>query len=98
MQPGVTREFRVVVVPQSRREYVCVEQEARDDRTHFNGALRSLGYSLDWASDVAQRAEMQAVLREHGFQRIIAMRTLSAHEVIRLRATPCRSMTLKGGT
>ena len=35
-----SREFFVVSVPSSRREYVCVWQEERGDRSYYDAALR----------------------------------------------------------
>lgn len=90
-----TREFVRVVVPESRREYVCVRQEELGDRSWYDAALRHRGYLVAWSIDAAQAAEMQALMRKHGFRLILAMRSLTAHEVVqhRLRPGP-RSMTL----
>ena len=56
-------------MPESRREYVCVWQEERGDRSYYDAALLSRGYTLAWHADAAQRAEMQAVMQEHGLPR-----------------------------
>lgn len=90
-----TREFKLVVVPESRREYLCVWQEERGDRSWYNGELRCRGYLVEWNIDAAQAAKMQTVIYEHGYRLIVAMRSLTAHELIQhlLRPAP-RSMTL----
>lgn len=83
-----TREFMLVVVPGSRREYVCVRHEERGDRTWYNAELRRRGYVVDWDIDAAQAAEIQSVLREHGYGRVAAVRQLTSHEVVRSRSLP----------
>lgn len=90
-----TREFFVVIVPESRREYVCVPQEERGDLIWYDMELMSRGYDLDWGMDTALVAEMQAVMHEHEYRRIVAMRRLTAHDLIRSRSLPNpRPMTL----
>lgn len=80
-----SRSFWVVRVESTRREYVCVEQEERGDRVWYKSALRDLVYDVDWKSDAAQAAEMQAVMSRHGFRRVIATRRPTAHDLLRLR-------------
>ena len=90
-----TREFMLVVVPESRREYVCVWHEERGDRSWYDAELRRRGYLLEWDIYAAQAEEMQTVMHEHGYRRILAMRLLTAHELVRNRLQPGpRSMRL----
>ncbi len=90
-----TKEFMLVVVPESRCEYVCVRQHERGDRTWYDAELSSRGYRVKWDIDAAQAKEMQAVMREHGYRLIVAMRPLTAHELIQHRRRPGpRSMVL----
>lgn len=90
-----TRKIMLVTVPGSRREYVCVAQEERGDRTWHNTALLARGYMLDRDIEPAQAAEIQAVLRKHGYRRVLAMRPLTAHELIQRRTeSDPRAMTL----
>lgn len=89
------REFMLVVVPGGRREFVCVRHEERGDRHWYGAELRRRGYLTEWSIDAAQAAEMQAVMSEHGYRLIVAMRSLTAHEVVSLSSRPNpRSMTL----
>ena len=53
-----TREFMLVIVPESRREYVCVPQEERGDRIWYDAELRRRAYLVEWDIDAAQAAEM----------------------------------------
>ena len=69
-------------------EYVCVGQEERGDRTWYNAELRRRGYLVEWDIDPAQGAEMQAVMHEHGYRRIVAVRQLTAHDVVGSRSLP----------
>lgn len=78
----------LVVVPRSRREYVCVRREERGDRIWYDAELRRRGYVVDWDSDAEQAAEIQSVLREHGYGCVAAVRQLTSHEVIRSRSLP----------
>lgn len=78
----------LVVVPESRREYVCVRQEERGDRLRYDAELRRRGYLTGWNIDASQAAEMQSVMREHGYRLIVAMRSLTAHELIQLLSRP----------
>lgn len=87
------REFMLVVVPGSRREYVCVQHEERGDRVCYDAELRRRGYGTGWSIDAAQAAEVQMVI--HVYRLIVATRSLTAHELVSLRSQPNpRSMTL----
>lgn len=89
------REFMLVVVPGRRREYVCVQHEELGDRLWYDAELRRRGHLTEWTIDIAQAAEMQTVMREHGYRLIVATRSLTAHELVSLRSQPNpQSMTL----
>ena len=89
------REFFLVVVAESRREYVCVSHEEPGDWTWYNSELASRGYELDLGVDAAQGDEMQVVMCKHGYRRILAFRQITGHDLIRCRSLPNpRSMTL----